>query len=144
MKGEQILIDWCHDIPHKPSFTLEEGIFKGLYPAFVQWYIPLEQADVPRRNVQKDAYIQMVFYNEVQSNHKNLQNVWFKFYLSLAKDTCRCTNSNWFKLKWPVAATMVVAAVSLFMEISCCDQIKELTNQMPNETMCTLYEIILY
>lgn len=27
--------------------TLEEGIFRGLKPAFVQWYSPLEQADVP-------------------------------------------------------------------------------------------------
>jgi len=35
------------DIPHKPSLTLEDGIFLGLKPTFVQWYIPLEQADVP-------------------------------------------------------------------------------------------------
>lgn len=34
-------------IPHIPSLTLDEGIFKGLKPAFVQWYFPSEQADVP-------------------------------------------------------------------------------------------------
>ena len=36
------------DIPHKPSFTLDEGMFNGLNPAFVQWNIPLEQAEVPK------------------------------------------------------------------------------------------------
>ena len=36
-------------IPHIPSLTLEEGMFKGLKPAFVQWYFPSEQADVPEK-----------------------------------------------------------------------------------------------
>lgn len=43
------------DIPHKPSLTLEDGIFLGLKPAFVQWYIPLEQADVPERKYTKSV-----------------------------------------------------------------------------------------
>ena len=43
------------DIPHKPSLTLEDGIFLGLKPAFVQWYIPLEQADVPKKKYKKSV-----------------------------------------------------------------------------------------
>ena len=38
------------DIPQISSLTLEDGIFKGLNPAFVQWNFPLVQADVPEKH----------------------------------------------------------------------------------------------
>ena len=36
--------------PHIPSFTQDDGIFRGLCPAFVQWYMPFGHAEVPERN----------------------------------------------------------------------------------------------
>jgi len=62
-------------IPHIPSLTLEEGIFKGLKPAFVQWYFPSEQADVPEKRYEHNALLMLVpvcGLNKVQYLHIRL------------------------------------------------------------------------
>ena len=37
-----------HSGSQTPSFTCDEGMYAGLWPAFVQWNLPFGQADVPK------------------------------------------------------------------------------------------------